>query len=116
MESVEKLTDENQALDANHHMSNVTKMESNHSPQHHGPKSKLIEDACQWNDTQRLRDLAVSEGGLVSDQIRRKACKFSSGPVSRYVLIILNRANSLGVLPRQARAHWRHPTTLAEIT
>ncbi|KFX90696.1 hypothetical protein V490_06323 [Pseudogymnoascus sp. VKM F-3557] len=73
MESVEKLTDENQALDANHHISKATEMESNHSPQHHGPKSKLIEDACQWNDTQRLRDLAVSEGGLVSDEIRRRA-------------------------------------------
>lgn len=75
MESAEKIAAENQTLVGDCHISRADEMDSNHLPQNHGPKSKHIEEACQWKDTQRLRDLAVSEGGLVSDDIRRRACK-----------------------------------------
>jgi hypothetical protein len=75
MESVEKIAAETQTLTEDCHISRAAEMDSNHLPQNHGQKSKHIEEACQWKDTQRLRDLAVSEGGLVSDDIRRRACK-----------------------------------------
>ncbi|OBT45645.1 hypothetical protein VE00_03577 [Pseudogymnoascus sp. WSF 3629] len=73
MESVEKIAAETQTLTEDCHISRAAEMDSNHLPQNHGQKSKHIEEACQWKDTQRLRDLAVSEGGLVSDDIRRRA-------------------------------------------
>lgn len=42
-------------------------------PQQLESKAANILDACKWKDTQRLRDLAVSEAGLLSDEIRRQA-------------------------------------------
>lgn len=33
-----------------------------------------IVDACKWKDIEKLRISATSEGGLVSDDIRRQAC------------------------------------------
>ncbi|RDW58080.1 hypothetical protein BP6252_13491 [Coleophoma cylindrospora] len=36
-------------------------------------KATRILDACRWKDTDLLRTLATSEGGLVSDDIRRQA-------------------------------------------
>lgn len=75
MESVEKITAENQTVVGDSPISRAAEMDSNQLLQSHGQKSKHIEEACQWKDTQRLRDLAVSEGGLVSDDIRRRACR-----------------------------------------
>lgn len=75
MESAEKIAAENQTPVEDCRVSRAAEMDSNHLPQNHGPKSKEIEEACQWKDTQRLRDLAMSEGGLLSDDIRRRACK-----------------------------------------
>lgn len=40
-------------------------------------KSARILDACRWKDSETLRALAVSESGLISDQIRRQACTCS---------------------------------------
>jgi hypothetical protein len=37
-------------------------------------KATRILDACRWKDTEILRALATSEGGLVSDEVRRQAC------------------------------------------
>lgn len=37
-------------------------------------KVTRIRDACRWKDIETLRKLATSEGGLVSDEIRRQAC------------------------------------------
>ncbi|OAF61516.1 hypothetical protein VC83_01956 [Pseudogymnoascus destructans] len=73
MESAEKVAAEHQTLVEDCHISRAATMDSNHRPQNHGPKSKQIEEACQWKDTHRLRGLALSEGGLVSDDMRRKA-------------------------------------------
>lgn len=75
MESAEKKAPENQTFTKDCHISRAAEMGSDHLPRNYGPKSKHIEEACQWKDTQRLRDLAVSEGGLVSDDIRRRACR-----------------------------------------
>lgn len=38
-------------------------------------KAAKILEACKWNDTKTLRSLAASEGGLLSDELRRQACK-----------------------------------------
>jgi TBC1 domain family member 20 len=37
-------------------------------------KAVKILDACRWKDTDTLRALAASEGGLLSDELRRQAC------------------------------------------
>jgi hypothetical protein len=37
-------------------------------------KAVSILDACKWKDTDTLRALAVSEGGLLSDELRHQAC------------------------------------------
>lgn len=100
MESAEKIAPENQALVDDCHVSRAVEMNSKHLLQNHGHKSKQIEEACQWKDTQRLRDLAVSEGGLLSDDIRRRACRLAFRSTFGYVLIISDRANSLGILSR----------------
>ncbi|CAG8973830.1 hypothetical protein HYALB_00005575 [Hymenoscyphus albidus] len=34
-------------------------------------KTQEIHDACKWKDVDRLKALATSEGGLISDQLRR---------------------------------------------
>jgi hypothetical protein len=47
---------------------------SDQIPHQHVSKAADILEACAWNDTQRLRDLAVSEAGLLSDEIRRQVC------------------------------------------
>jgi hypothetical protein len=52
----------------------VTETISDQVPQQLESKAADILEACKWKDTQRLRDLAVSEAGLLSDEIRRQAC------------------------------------------
>jgi len=52
----------------------VTETISDQLPQQLESKAADILEACKWKDTQRLRDLAVSEAGLLSDEIRRQAC------------------------------------------
>lgn len=37
-------------------------------------KAAKIVDACKWRDTDTLRALAASEGGLLSDELRHQAC------------------------------------------
>lgn len=44
------------------------------SPSPQDAKAVQILDACRWKDTETLRTLAVSEGGLISDELRRQAC------------------------------------------
>jgi hypothetical protein len=44
-------------------------------------KVASILDACNWRDISILRTLATSEGGLVSDEVRRQACQCYSGSV-----------------------------------
>lgn len=39
-------------------------------------KTAAIVEACRWRDLSRLRDLAQSGGGLLSDDLRREACAF----------------------------------------
>lgn len=82
MESAEKIAAKNQTLVEDCHISRIAGMDSEHIAQNYGPKSKQIDEACQWKDTQRLRDLAVSEGGLLSDDIRRRACEL---PFDRFL-------------------------------
>jgi hypothetical protein len=38
-------------------------------------KALKILEACKWKDTETLRALAASEGGLLSDELRCEACK-----------------------------------------
>jgi TBC1 domain family member 20 len=42
-------------------------------------KVACILDACKWKDIKILRTLATSEGGLVSDEVRRQACQCYRG-------------------------------------
>lgn len=37
-------------------------------------KAISILDACRWKDTDTLRALVASEGGLLSDELRCQAC------------------------------------------
>lgn len=39
-------------------------------------KTGKILDACKWKDVTRLRALAESPAGLVSDALRREACEY----------------------------------------
>jgi hypothetical protein len=39
-------------------------------------KATEIQDACEMKDVRRLRTLAESQGGLLSDRFRRTACMF----------------------------------------
>jgi hypothetical protein len=43
-------------------------------PTKYDAKIAKIRDACEWRDIETLRTLATSEGGLVSDDVRRQAC------------------------------------------
>lgn len=49
---------------------------SSHYPEQKGrdAKATTILEACKWKDIATLRKLAISEGGLVSDNVRRLAC------------------------------------------
>jgi hypothetical protein len=38
-------------------------------------KVASILDACKWRDITTLRTLATSDGGLISDEVRRQACQ-----------------------------------------
>jgi hypothetical protein len=40
----------------------------------HGVKAVWIRDACRTKDLDALRALSTSQGGLVSDELRRLAC------------------------------------------
>lgn len=97
MESDEKTANELGALSEELQTSRAVEMDQTKLPRHFHSKASQIEVACRWRDTQRLRDLAVSEGGLLSDEIRRKACQYlfngllSSADYSR-------RANSIRIL------------------
>jgi hypothetical protein len=37
-------------------------------------KQTRIEDACRWKDLETLRALGCSEGGFLTDELRRQAC------------------------------------------
>lgn len=39
-------------------------------------KATTILEACKWKAIELLRTLATSEGGLVSDDVRRQACAY----------------------------------------
>jgi hypothetical protein len=45
----------------------------------HNAKAVSILDACKGGDITTLRTLAASEGGLVSDEVRRHACQCYHG-------------------------------------
>lgn len=76
MESGENKANEVRALSEELQTSRTVEMDQTKLPQHFHSKARRIEEACRWRDTQRLRDLAVSEGGLLSDEIRRQACQY----------------------------------------
>ena len=46
-------------------------------PQKHRTKELDILEACKCKDIDELRKLATSEGGLLNDELRRKACEFT---------------------------------------
>jgi hypothetical protein len=37
-------------------------------------KVELIQDACKWKDIGKLKALAASKGGFITDDLRRIAC------------------------------------------
>jgi hypothetical protein len=47
----------------------------------HGEKATQIRDACRKKDLDALRDLSTSEGGLVSDDLRKLACACFPEPI-----------------------------------
>jgi TBC1 domain family member 20 len=44
--------------------------------QKYSAKATKILEACKWRDIETLRSLATSEGGLLSDDLRRQACSY----------------------------------------
>lgn len=42
-------------------------------------KADAISEACKFRKINRLKELAVSRGGFLSDRLRRQACKSESG-------------------------------------
>lgn len=46
-----------------------------YTPEKDNEKNAAILEACKWKDLESLRKLATSEGGLLTDELRRKACK-----------------------------------------
>ncbi|KAH6673709.1 rab-GTPase-TBC domain-containing protein, partial [Halenospora varia] len=51
-------------------------------PEKHDGKASEILDACESRDVERLRNLAISEGGLLSDHARRQAWPLLLGNLS----------------------------------
>ena len=49
-------------------------------------KATKILEACKWKDMKTLRALAASEGGLLSDELRRQACKLLSIEATKLIL------------------------------
>jgi hypothetical protein len=45
------------------------------------PKVTKILEACKWQDLEALRIYAESEGGLISDEVRRLACSCHQGDI-----------------------------------
>jgi hypothetical protein len=62
--------------------------------QKHDAKAAKILEACKWKDLEALRVLASSEGGLVSDHVRRQACScyYSELSESESTLMLDHRA------------------------
>ena len=52
-------------------------------PKIRAEKAELILDACRWRDVSRLRSLADGEDGLLTDALRREACKVQQSSPSR---------------------------------
>lgn len=45
-------------------------------------KIARILEACRWRDSDILRSLAISEGGLINDEVRRAACRLGGFSIS----------------------------------
>lgn len=88
MESDEKIVDEKQLLRKELEVSEDVESICDRVPHRYHSKATQILEACRWKDVQSLRDLAVSEAGLLSDEIRRQACQYPLEYL-RIVLIVL---------------------------
>lgn len=69
-----------------------TKIEASETPAGKTPeaqstKTLAILEACQWHDIDELRKLATSEGGLLTDELRRKACVFTHQPIRQGIML-----------------------------
>jgi len=59
-------------------------------------KADTIRNACKWKDLDALRTSATSEGGLISDDVRRQACSYYLPTQSCFFwLTFLNRASAV---------------------
>lgn len=58
-------------------------------------KARVILDACQRRDLDALRDLAISEGGFLSDSLRQRACESTGGGIGMGLLLCLQPTNLL---------------------
>jgi hypothetical protein len=81
------------------------KTESDHSAQDSSPtkentKKTQILDACRLKETEILRTLAVSEGGLITDDLRRQACKNSNPGIQNGRLTVILRATATRMFAR----------------
>lgn len=52
-------------------------IDSSQEISHVDAKVEDVKTACKHRDIRRLIDLASSEGGLLTDELRRTACKLS---------------------------------------
>ena len=66
-------------------------------PELYEEKKGKIREACKWRDVQLLRELATSEGGLVTDDLRCIACTYPTTPQVAKANIQLQRANTIGL-------------------
>lgn len=55
-----------------------TKPRDDDEAEYRKAKAQVILDACQRRDLDALRDLAISEGGFLSDSLRQRTCESTS--------------------------------------
>jgi len=76
-----------------------------------------ILDACKWRDITTLRTLAASEGGLVSDEVRRQACQCYHGSLLFETDLEQQGRSSWAITNAIARcSSWKSPPIPGEIS
>ena len=72
-------------------------------PKKQDAKAAAILEACEWKDVDTLRLLTASEGGLVSDDVRRQACSCNLRKAHGLTLTLNTRASATWLRPDQQR-------------
>lgn len=73
-----------------------------------GAKTNDILEACKWSDLSKLKALAESTGGFLTDDLRRLACTFTqSSPTGLLFLAIVSKIARRLTMYGRANSAWR---------